>query len=848
MFFDGESVENMIFSRKNQPEDTLGQEEKKEKAEESVPKEEAVTQAAVQSGKPSEKEKKEKEVKTGKHGRPLKTDPYGNPIKKKKNGAPLRKSKPVRTVTPADIQKPQVSFLNSIANLEPASRARWTGATTAQAYDHAVVKEGEAAEGDYQPKIRRMSDSTRAKELRKKRSKLAAMNYAYEKDSPQEHSVVLQQPKRRKPKLAEDQLERIPDELMDQPYEELSEPIPLVEKAEHTQIDLSSGPMESVDIDVHYHAERRKRFDLPKEAKDFKNPEDKISIGNDINELKMDLSLRVFIVGLATFLSCLLTIFDWIPGFPLPKFLSSAHSPQSFLTVQILLGVLTIPFSGGLLKNGFMKLFRLKADCDSMASLGLVSALLAAVASLFVPQMLMNGMISVYISIALLGVWMNTISKKVIVCRAQRNFEVLANDEPKFAIHYVENERRAENLTKGTLGDLPILATMQPTKKVTDFLRYTFSSDLGDLFCRYTTPIVLLFSLFLAIFLGIIRRESVDNAFCYALWVFALSVSAGSTVGITLISNVPLANGTKRYVRGSGLLLGYQSVDDFYDVNTVMIDASTLFPQGSTKLESIQITGESRIEEALQYAASLTQHAGSILKDLFANAILTEEQMILPVEDYSYSEGNGLCGWIANKRVLLGKREMMIEHSIEGLPAASKEEEMTAGGNEAIYLSVSGTIGAMFIVNLSASRSVKKWLHELEQEEIHLLIRSNDALLSQRRLSRMFGFPEDFLKIIPTRLEQEYVEETQLLETANPSMICAGRLPGFVQTIVGAKRIRAVSTIGGIMQVVSACLGIGGVTLFLMLHAYDYLSGGILLIYHILCTLLTLATLNMREV
>lgn len=788
--------------------------------------------------------------KIGKNGKPLKTDPYGNPVKKRKKGTPLRKPKPVRTVTPADIQKPQVSFLNSVANLEPASRARWTGGTTAQAYDHAVVrgKDTTENESDYQPKIRRMSDSTRAKELRKQGKKSSEM--LYERDSFLPHQTAAIQNYRKKKKSAQKQEEvsaRIPENFMEQPYEQVEEPTVVLEKAEHTQIDLTSQEPEGIDIDVRYHAERRKRFDLPKQEKDYQHPEDKLTIQHDIEELKTSLSLRVVLVGITAVCSCLLTLLDWFGSIPLPAFLSSSRSPMSYLIIQILLGLLAIPVSGDLLKSGFQKLIHFKSDCDTLAAVSLVSAEISAIVSMFSTQMLKNGISSVYISTALFAVWMNAVAKKMIACRAQRNFEILSDDTPKYAIHYVEDERRAENLTKGTLGDLPILATMQPAEKITDFLRYTFSADLGDHFCQIGVPIVLLLSLIFAVFLAVLRGSAVANPLVYGITVFAVCISAASCTGLALISNLPMALGTKRYVRGSGLLLGYQSVDDFYDVNTVMVDAATLFPQGSTKLESIQIIGESRIEEALCYAASLTQYSGSILKEIFANAILTEEQMILPVEDYAYDEGSGISGWISSKRVLLGKREMMVEHNIEGLPPSAKEEEMINGGLEAIYLSVSGTIAAMFIVSLSPSRSVKKWLGELEREDIHLLVRSNDALLSQRRLAKMFDFPEELLKVIPTRLESEYVAETKPLESASASMICEGRLAGFVQTIVGAKRIYSAAMLGAIMQIVSACLGLLCIIIFLLLHAYDYVTGGILLVYHLLWTLLTYACLHMKD-
>ena len=742
-------------------------------------------------------------------------------------------------------QKRRVSFTNAMATLEPASREHWTGVTE-QAYDHAVVHEDDKKERRYQPKIRRMSDSTRAKELRNRRKKLTDKPYSYKKDTPDLHTGNPAPPKRRKSKSEWSEVERIPEELKQQPYDVMTESIPRIEKAAQTQIDLSAPKNERVNIDVRYHEERRKRFDLPKEEKNFRNPEDKAMIRRDITELKMNLSVRVVLVGIVTLCSVLLTVWNLWTLIPLPRFLNCRLSPVSYVTAQILLGLLGLAVSGDLLKSGLSKLVRFKADCDSFAALSIVTAEIGAAGTLLCPQMLQNNLASIYIPAAMFSVWMNAVSKKMIVTRAQRNFEVLATDEQKYAIHYVDDERRAENLTKGTLGDLPILAAMQPTDKVTDFLRYTFSSDLGDHFCKAAAPFILGFSFIFALFFAILRRGIVDHALCYGLSIFALCISAGTCAGITLVSNLPLAIGTKRYVRGNGMLLGYQSVDDFYDINTIMVDVSTLFPPGTTKLESIQILGENRIEEALRFAASLTQHAGSILKDLFANAILTNEQT-LAVEDYAYNEGSGISGWIENKRVLLGKREMMVEHNIQGLPPVAREEELTVGGNEAMYLSVSGTVSAMFIVSLSASRGIKKWLKELEQEGIHLLVRSNDALLSQRRIARMFAFPEEYLKIIPTRLENEYLEETKPLEKAGASMLCAGRLAGFVQTIVGAKRIQSAALLGAIIQAVSACLGMLCICIFLVLRAYDYLTGGVILIYQILMTLLTIAMLNLKE-
>ena len=623
-----------------------------------------------------------------------------------------------------------------------------------------------------------------------------------------------------------------------------------MKQAEHTKINLSADSKavrEKINIDVRYQDERRERTDLPLEAKPVSRDGNNASIRNDLQELSTNQSLRILILGLLTFFSALVTLCDWIPAIPFPSIFSSKDSPVGYLTVQLLLGLAALPFCAGLLKNGYLKLLQLRADCDSLAAMSMISAEIAAFLMLPSTRMLKNGTVSVYISVGLLSLLINAIGKKLIAVRALRNFDRLTDGNPKYGIHYVEDEQRAENLTRGTTGDFPILAAMQPVEEPEDFLKYTFSTDIADKFCRTAVPLILILATIFSIGMAVSRADQVESAVCYGMSIFALCFSACACTAITLISNLPMASGTKEYVKNSGLLLGYQSVDDFFDMNTVMVDASALFPRNTTKLENIQVIGESHIEEALQYAASLTQHGGSILKDLFAGAILAEEKMLLPVEDYAYDEGNGISGWIQNKRVLLGTRDMMIEHSIEGIPATARVRSLTPNGAEPLYLSISGSVAALYMIRLEAGKGVRKWLKEMERENIFMIIRSNDAILTQRRIAKMFHIREERLKIIPARLEKDFAAETAPMKTGSPSMLCAGRLAGFIQTIIGAKRIRAASNIGMVLQAVTACLGLLFAVIFIALKAYKDVTGGILLLYHIICTVFTVLSVRMKD-
>ena len=823
----------------------------KPKAAESKAAETAESEKADNSANTPPKREKP-QPKTGRHCRPLKTDPYGNPIRIRKKGGPLRSETPVQDVKPSDIRKPQVSFMNSVANLEPASRARWTGSATAQQYDHAVMqsdKTGQSDEKQYEPKIRKMADSTRAKERRSHRRPTEPLPYIKETPVETPPAVSGKKKKKRRSILMTGELDRIPEKLTES--DSLSEQASGGKRsiADASGIDFSVGmlPSEQVqDIPVR-EKELRRRHEEKRRERNFQQPEDRVTVQNDLNELSTSLSIRAALIGLIFICSAVITLLDWIPHLPLPQFLSSTEAPVSFLTIQILLGLLALPFSGELLKTGYLKLLQLRADSDSLAAMSMMSAMLAAILLLPSPDMLRTGVCSIYISVGLLSLWLNTLSKKMIVTRAIRNFAVLSDNSQKYGIRYVEDEKRAENLTRGTIGDLPILAAMQPVDNPKDFLKYTFSSDLGDRFCRTAVPVMFLLSAAFSVIMAVLRAGSVESAFCYGTSLFALCFSAFACTAITLISNLPMESGTKAYVRNSGLLLGYQSVDDFYDVNTVMIDARTLFPKESTKLENVELLGDTAKEDVIFYAAALTRHGGSILRSMFLSAMEHDDRVLPAVEEYAYDEGKGISGWIHNQRILLGTREMMTAHSIEGLPPAAREDEAAAVGSRVLYLSVSGTTAAVFTIRLTAVKTIKHWLRALDREQIFLLIRSNDALLSQRVIAKMFAFPEDLLKVIPSRLEPDFAAETVPMKTARPSMLCAGRLPGFIQTIVGAKRIRSAAALGLILQIVTACLGFLYVLLFVLLHDYEDISGGLLLVYHLICTAITVCSIRLKD-
>jgi Cu+-exporting ATPase len=189
----------------------------------------------------------------------------------------------------------------------------------------------------------------------------------------------------------------------------------------------------------------------------------------------------------------------------------------------------------------------------------------------------------------------------------------------------------------------------------------------------------------------------------------------------------------------------------------------------------------------------------------------------------------------------------MNSHKIEGIPTKTKEGEFTDGNKDALYLSVSGNLAAMFIIEVTASTAVKKCMKQLEKNDIAVIVKSIDPFITISRLSALFNYSDELLKIIPQRMVKDFDEETQKVKKISASMACSGKFTSFVQLIMGTKSIRKTVAAGVAIQGASALLGLGLVALNCTLSAFSDISPTMFVAYHLICTVVTVLAVKIRK-
>lgn len=579
---------------------------------------------------------------------------------------------------------------------------------------------------------------------------------------------------------------------------------------------------------------------------DYNAPGDASLILEDLYSLKGNLTAKFFIQFAAVLASIYLSA-SALYNVPVPSFLSSIDSPHKYSITLFIISALVLFSSFPMVIGGFKSLFRKKADCDTLAAVSITLCTVAAAISTESPDMIQSGSIYIYTPVAVTAFLVNTIGKHLIVNRAINNFDMLISTHDKHSLIYVDDEARAEQITRGVVSDYPILAATRKTGFAQDFLKYTYSSDIADKMCRKYVPASIVTSVILTLLSVIICSQNTNTlSFTYISSALSMFFSLFTCFGIPVVVNLPLSAAASEAEYNESIILGYQSIDDFYDTNALVVDAAQLFPDYSQKLCSIKMFSDTRIDDAIVAAASIVKKSGSIFSDMFSRIVDYNDDLLEDVENFSYEDTLGLCGWIKNKRILFGNRQLMINHNIEGIPPKSKENDMTENGCIPMYLSVSGNLAAIFVIKLKADPAVSEQVSDITSNGISLIIKSIDSAVTVTRTARLFGIPEDMVKIASYE-QKEYCDKiTAPAEKSSSSVICTSTLSSAAKAVSNIKYIHHSSLTALVLQSTSAVLAVIFAVIFMIIGMTGQMTPLMLILYHTVWIMVTLLIVKIK--
>ena len=495
-------------------------------------------------------------------------------------------------------------------------------------------------------------------------------------------------------------------------------------------------------------------------------------------------------------------------------FLDRRANAQGFLFYNLIMGVAAAAICSSVLMNGISKLFKLKADCDSVCAVASVAAIITAAVNIVNTDDIILGRSFVFVPVAIAGLMFNTLGKLMMVVRAKRNFRFVSGDSAKYSANIVE-PNAASLLTKGVAVELPCLAAMRKTELLTDFLKSSYCEDKADRLSRNLVPAALAAALLFAVAAYFVPSGTLglEQNIYWGLTVFTALLSVAAPFSMMFVVNVPLTKAGKALSESDSVILGFEAAEEFSEVNAVMTDASLLFPPGTVIYSNIKHCKQPNsvnniaLDQAIILAASLAIKSGSVMSNMFKDIINDKDDILVKVENCVYEDNMGVLGWYGNKRMIMGSREQMKHHDIK-VPDMKKVNRYSTENSETIYLSVGGEIVIMFFVELLPNSEVKSCLQKLTSSGVSIIIKSTDSIITVSKIAEVFDIPPEQIRILPYSLHEQFSAFTRYTSRSSGAMSCNGTFTGFSRALMAAKRLVKDINIGVGVLLTGVLLGV----------------------------------------
>lgn len=524
------------------------------------------------------------------------------------------------------------------------------------------------------------------------------------------------------------------------------------------------------------------------------------------------------------------SVFRWRIG-RLGTIISFRYSPDTYLYIHMGIAILSFAVCSSVVSNGFMRLFRLRPDGDTLCALAHTGAIAAMIPYLFGKTYTQLGYSQMFLAVSLAAIIFNTVSKLLTVKTAQNNFAFVFGRDSKYFIDRPEGNG-SEQLAKGAVEGLPAIASIRKTEMLCDFIVSTYCEDSSDRTSRKVTPIALI----VALVGGVIAFFNCKSSFSgsAASWAATVSsavlaVSAAFSSSMTVTLPMYLAS-RKAKARGTAIL-GYTAAEDMSETNAVLASAKMLFPAETIKIVNIcgydtpKTRGEGKIniDEAIIYAASLAVASDSVMADALFHILNYKRELLKPVSGCVYENNLGVMGWIDRRRVLLGTRAHMKAHEIT-VPNTKKEAAANKNNDEVIYLAVGGEVCLLFFVKPTADPVVRRSVRELAFRNISIVVKAVDGMMTAPVIAKVFGIDENKVRVLPYELHETFDENTKFVSSGSAAITSDGSFASMSNAVTASRTIRERANLGNILQFVGIVLGCIAAIVFTLASNEDTLK------------------------
>jgi len=262
----------------------------------------------------------------------------------------------------------------------------------------------------------------------------------------------------------------------------------------------------------------------------------------------------------------------------------------------------------------------------------------------------------------------------------------------------------------------------------------------------------------------------------------------------------------KDMLRQGACVSGREALQYIGTSDGFVLDAKDVFAADISRFRKSALSSIAQNDSAV-FAAMLLNEAGSVLAPCFDNFMSKLNIKLSPVENFQYEERLGYSAWILDRKILVGNRQMLLNHSIT---VPSKEHERAYGKNRFVmYVAVDGEISATFLVNYKVLSSLVGYSRDFNKTGLVLMLSSKEAFLNEEIVSAKLSLDISSVKVLSSKATEVMDKFNSSIEEQIPTgLLCSRKKRSIMHLIMGCynlnsadKLIRSLMVLGQFMSI-----------------------------------------------
>ncbi len=408
--------------------------------------------------------------------------------------------------------------------------------------------------------------------------------------------------------------------------------------------------------------------------------------------------------------------------------------------------------------------------------------------------------------------------------RIYRTFRVCCKKGEKLVAKKLDPESPEQEACEG-LGENPTFFSIQKAKFIDGFFARLEEKSKSE----SSFGIAIALSLFAsAIFTGISvwKGASVSSAGTAFMQMLAMTLPLSCVFSISL----PFSHLSVKAEKKNAAIISSAAADEYASADAVSFTDKEIFPPRSVKVTTIRTYGETRIDQAILYAAMIFQKLGGPLSEVFKKTISNVYQTISEDFDFREITSDGMCAKIDGKDVFVGNKDYLLSYDF-GYTKDEIDEPFEMKSGKIMYMVIGNELAAKFYIRYSISKLFKKTVLSLYKAGICPAVKTCDPNIDSdlfRTLLKNKKIPAGIIKTC------EAMKDAPIEEKSESGVVCGSTIANLLQTFNLCDSLRHLTRANVIMMILSLVLGAGIITFLFVIENMTRVTGLFALIYQIL--------------